>query len=336
MLITEGSATIEVPEGKPTRKLPVFYNREMRPGRDVAVYIALKARPKRALDGMAGSGIRAIRLKREAGIPEIVANDINPEAAKLIRKNAASNKVKIKIINKELNSLLKEEEPFDYIDPFGSPINYVSAAARNAPKSAIITLTATDLGALFGRYPKRCKALYGALSSLTGPYRETAARILIRKVQEIAMEENKRLLPVFTHLTTHYLRVYFKVVDKLEMNHGSLYFCPQCLALSTSKIGCCGKTITAGPMWLGQLWDRELAAVFNLIPHIKEESSVEAIGYYSLDRIAKRFKLKGQRKISEIIEEIHGKGYRASRTHFHPQGIRADIPVKELKRIISS
>ncbi|MFH1637070.1 MAG: hypothetical protein ABIB71_01450 [Candidatus Woesearchaeota archaeon] len=337
MLVTEGSATVEVHEGEATRKLPVFYNKEMRLARDVAVYIALKLKPKRALDGMAASGIRAIRLKKEAGMPEVVANDVNSLTTGLIAKNAASNNVKLDIRCREFNRLLSEEKPFDYIDidPFGSPMPYVQGACKNIAEKGIIAVTATDLGVLYGRYPKKCKRLYGVLSSRTGPYKETAARILIKSVQDIGLANDKSLIPIFTHLSKHYLRVYFKACkEDIVSKHGDFYFCPKCL--STSKKECCGRCITTGKVWLGGLWDRKLAAEFTLINHLKSESTIDAVGYYSIPRIAKKYKLLSQGKIGEIINGLCDGGFKASRTHFDGQGIRTNALVEDVVKAVSS
>lgn len=311
MIVKEGSAVIEVSQGKVCKKLPVFFNEEMKLGRDVAVYIVSKLKPKRVLDAMSASGVRAIRFVKEAGIKHIVANDVNPLAARLVSKNAAANNIDIDVRCAEINSM---NEPFDYIDidPFGSPLPYVESASKNLAKNGIMAVTATDLGVLFGKYPKKCKRLYGASSLLTGPYKEFAARILIRKIQLVA---NKPLLPVFTHLSSHYLRLYLKNVSSLKEDYGKV--CPNYLSSNCR--------MKAGPMWMGQLWDKSLVKWFNLVPFIFEESKVNSIGYYNVDKVAKKYKIPKQRKIADIVKLIQDKGFKASRTHFDLKGVKTDI-----------
>ncbi len=77
--ITEGAARILVPDwaggtgpekGPGSSSMPVFYNPAMRLGRDLCVLAAGRiglSRPLRAVDGLAGSGVRAIRLALETG-----------------------------------------------------------------------------------------------------------------------------------------------------------------------------------------------------------------------------------------------------------------------------
>jgi tRNA (guanine26-N2/guanine27-N2)-dimethyltransferase len=163
-IIREGSAEIYVPkEEKISKSLPVFYNKKMKLNRDIALYIINRLKPESILDAMAGTGIRAIRILKETSSNNITANDINPEAFKLIKKNAKLNNVNPKIKNKDVNILLQESK-YDFIDidPFGSPIFYMDSAIPSMKDNGTLAVTATDLGCLYGKHVKACQRKYNS------------------------------------------------------------------------------------------------------------------------------------------------------------------------------
>jgi tRNA G26 N,N-dimethylase Trm1 len=88
--IKEGSCVFYAPIGKISKKLPVFYNPDMKLNRDICVLL-LKALPieLRIADILAGTGVRSIRLLKELPkerIKSIDINDNSPNAAKIIKK----------------------------------------------------------------------------------------------------------------------------------------------------------------------------------------------------------------------------------------------------------
>ena len=104
---------------------------------------------------------------------------------------------------------------------------------------------------------------------------------------------------------------------------------------------------SAGPMWLGQLWDKKLAKnmlaksdkknseLANLILIIKQESEIDIAGFYDLDKICSTLR-RAVPKRELLFRKIKGLGYKASRTHFSPSGIRSNIGLNRLKKIILS
>ena len=97
MIAKEGSAIIKIPEHKISKKMPVFYNPEMKLNRDISVQIIKYYKPKTILDLLAASGIRSIRFIKEAKAKDITINDLNPKAIKNIKQNLKLNKIKKKI-----------------------------------------------------------------------------------------------------------------------------------------------------------------------------------------------------------------------------------------------
>ena len=335
-LIQEGKAKVYVHTGKISKKLPVFYNPVMKHNRDIAILVlnALNRKNMQIALPLAASGVRGVRFGKELrkGIVEkIYINDHSPEAAKLIRKNLALNKVKAEVSQEDATLFLLKSAGFDYIDidPFGTPNPFLDAAVKRISRTGVLAVTATDTSSLAGTYEKVCMRKYWARPLHNELMHEAGIRILIRKVQMIGSQYEKALVPVFSYFKDHYYRVFFacekgkKKVDEIIKQWG--YF------------------QNAGPMWLGKLWDERLVKKINIavrdkelkkfIETIKKEAMIDAVGFYDLHTIC------GKRKITvprteEIIEKIRKKGYQAAQTHFCGWGIRSTIPLNEILKII--
>lgn len=362
--LQENSCCFYASVGKVSKGLPVFFNPEMKLNRDISILL-LKSIPEkqlRILDLLAGSGIRSIRLLKElptSKIKEITVNDSNEKAIKLIHKNLKLHKLKAKIFNKDANELLIQSEGFDYIDidPFGSPNTFLDNAIKRLARKGILAVTATDTSALSGSYINSCKRKYWAAPIRNYMMHETGIRILIRKVQLVAAQYDKALVPIFSHSTKHYMRVYFRcsksktAVDSILSKHKYLLFCSKCLAITThpqNKNICCKKSmIWAGPLWTGQLWDRKVIIsmikkldkdnpeLVNLINIINAESKINVPYFFSVPLICKNLKKSCPRQ-DEIIKKVKKSGFASARTHFVLDGIRAKIGINKLKKIIKS
>ncbi len=77
--------------------------------------------------------------------------------------------------------------------------------------------------------------------------------------------------------------------------------------------------------------DNELMKFLSVM---EDESKIDTIGFYEIPKVCKRHKIKSIPKKELIIRTIKEKGYKASGTHFSGTGIRSDIPIKELIKII--
>lgn len=171
----------------------------------------------RLLDGLAGTGIRGIRICNEvkfAQKPEVsmMINDYNPLAYKLILKNIKENQITSAIAsNHDLNKISATSK-FNYIDvdPFGSPIKFLDASLRMLRNNGILAVTATDTATLFGSYPKTCLRRYDAHSCRSVFSHELGVRILIGSCVRTAARYNIGLRPLLAHATDHYYRVYLK------------------------------------------------------------------------------------------------------------------------------
>lgn len=362
--ITEGAIKLIVPIAKRIYEAPVFYNPDMITNRDTSVLL-LRAMDRKfwCMDLLAGTGVRGLRIKKEVKNAQVDLNDKNPVAYKLIKRNAKLNKLKVKITN--LNAefrLANYKQVYNYIDidPFGTPVPYLDAAVKALKwRGGILGITATDTSALCGTYPKACLRKYGAKPLRNYLMHETGIRILIKKVQEVAAQYEVALTPIFCHSTLHYMRVYFKAdsgakrTDKILEQHG--FYDDSTNSISRKRsVGRVHKggsdALIAGPLWLGDLWDEKLVRqmqkvlsktsvspeTIRLLQTIAEESKIKVFGFYNVHALAKKHKLKQLPKFDIIMQKLRKKGYKASRTHFSPKGIRTNAPLKTVLKILKT
>ena len=379
--IREGAASILAPDKGPERgpasaEMPVFYNPAMGIVRDLCV-LAVKglgstlARPLKAVDGLSGTGVRAIRMAMETGctFETLMANDRSLEAFQLIQDNIMRNGVggTISAVRTDLNSLLSLER-FDYIDldPFGSPVEFLPAAVRAVRHRGLLGITATDTGPLCGTNPTTCYRRYGAVSIRSEHMHETAARILAGFCVRAGARVDVALRPVLTQSDDHYIRLYLGAERSIPRTNRALselgYLGPERKLLSMEE-GSPVRGRIAGPMWLGALWDAGfLAGVlgdFNdrmtdialgskggagpaapfangrglarQLEAMKEEAGMPAF-FFGLDECARRYRA-GPPRMARLLETLRNAGFRASRTHFAPTGFRTDASPAELERI---
>ena len=323
-------------------KTPVFYNPVMKLNRDVAVWIIKTLKPKSLCFGMEASGVRAIRVAIEAGAENIIAYDISKEAFEAMQKNIALNNAgnQVKAVNKDVKELLSEGALYDYvdIDPFGTPVYFAEHAIRALSSNGILAVTATDTSCLCGRFVKACIRKYSSRPLNNEFNKETGIRILVWKMQQIAEKQGKCLIPIFVHSSDHYLRAYLQSVNEsnlenMQKQQGFILYCPKCLNRLTSEASfgiCCGKPMEyAGPLWLGKLWDEELVKEFDLMPYIQQESRINVPWHFDTHRISKAYGKTSVRH-EHILTSLRDKGFKASRTHFKPEGIKTDAEIKNI------
>ncbi len=352
-----------------TAKSPAFFNPVQVTNRDISVLLASCLLEKNAavLDLLSATGARAVRFAKEVGLKNVFANDANPTAVKLIKKNTSHNKVNLKIFNLRAHEFLackyklNPKIYFDYIDidPFGTPVPFLDAAVKSlVPNGGIIAVTATDTANLCGVNVNACRRIYGAVPSHGELMHEIGIRILLKKIIEVGAQYDLALTPIFCHSTLHYMRVYLraetgaKKADEILKN--------------------VGMHDGAGPMWLGQLWDEKLvdrmfaakdnlnsprwassrdgksglkSGVLNprffhkfklavetkkLLFTILAESKISVFGFYDLATI----KFKQTPKINDVISRLHAAGFAAARTHFSESGVRTNADEKALQKIL--
>jgi tRNA (guanine26-N2/guanine27-N2)-dimethyltransferase len=387
-VVEEGKARFAVPKLETYMKsqkeyvpsgAPVFYNPIMELNRDIAI-LALQAYQKklgrkiRVCEPLTGCGVRGIRLAAEVdGIKKIVVNDISREAAKLARFNVEQNNMTkhISVVNEDANLLLNRyaapHKRFDYIDvdPFGSPVLYIDSAVRALRDRGLLALTATDMAPLCGVYPKACVRKYGGRPLRTEYCHELAIRLLAGCLATIAARHEMRIKVLFSHSTNHYIRLYASVhygakqADISIQKMGYILHCFACFHRETSEgifshlkqecPECDAQLKTAGPLWLGELFDEDFCSLMEKDierRHLKQEKRIvkllslaknEAkapITYFVVDKFCDKLNLPTPSTI-KVMEELRNMGFQAVLTHFNSKGIRTDASANVVKEIIT-
>jgi len=376
-LVREGATELEVPELERFRTpagdyapslTKVFYNPLMEFCRDISVcafQVVAGEFPKLWIcDPLAGVGARGLRYAKEVkGVGRVVLNDRSCEAVELVKRNLELNSLtNVEVREEDANALLWEHRGRFHIvdlDPFGSPAPFVDAACASLTPNGVLALTATDTAPLSGTRVKACMRRYGARSLRTEYCHELGVRILAGFCQRVGGKHELALTPLLAHATRHYFRLYLsarrgaRAADEVLAGQGYVSHCRACgrrvlskgiVTELPSECGCGGKLEHAGPLWLGQLWDkgfiervaRELAnRDFKLKWQELELLNLcagEAGGpptFYDAHEVARRAGVSPP-KLGKALEGLRARGYFASRTHFSGTGIRSDAPFDEV------
>ena len=129
-LQTEGAITFET-EG-------AFYNPKMMLNRDIGVAMSRALGLTEYLDAMSASGIRGLRVAREAGVEKVALNDVSPQAYELLVKNVARNDLACTVSCCNANILLHEQhfQAVD-LDPFRLALSLSSCCQQIRPQLSI-------------------------------------------------------------------------------------------------------------------------------------------------------------------------------------------------------
>ncbi|MFP4170805.1 MAG: N2,N2-dimethylguanosine tRNA methyltransferase [Methanomassiliicoccales archaeon] len=350
--IVEGTTRLLVPQDHslrgPGKKEGVFYNAQMNFNRDVSVMLFRAIRPGgTALDSMAGTGARGVRICNEApGDYEMVVNDVYPLAHPYIEGNLALNGLRDARPSRENMHCLLAERPFDYVDvdPFGSPVPFLDSALRGCKRNGMLALTATDTAPLSGTYPRKCQRRYRS-RPLRCPFgHEVGLRILIGFVAREAGKYDRGIRPLLCFYADHYFRLHLRVEEGANRADRALSHITSMSYSPTTGTRGLGDRGECGPLWGGPLMDREVVEGLRPTDDLacpgkagrtvstwKEE--LDSPLFYESDEMASL--LKGSPPpMNQILEALRKHG-RASRTHFSPTGFKTDLPSKEVISILS-
>jgi len=348
-LITEGAVGVDV-EG-------VFYNPRMRLNREIGVAMARALGIVEYLDAFSASGLRGLRLIQEAGVKDLIFNDVSHKAARLIEENLARNGLKGEVCCKNANVLMHERrfQAVD-LDPFGTPSPFLSAASRSAEEYLFVT--ATDTAPLCGAHLASGIRKYMARPVKAEHHREMGARILLGLAARELARMDKGMEPLLTHATEHYVRTYLRAIpgarnaDTTLEKLGYLEQCPRCGSWRTipspasEAEGICGRckerTLLAGPLWLGPLKMDEV--LDRAIPGLPESNhairlmklcrdELDLPMYHDHHRLCRRLGIAPVR-LDSLVLALQDSGFKASRTHFSGTGLKTDASREELEDLL--
>ncbi|MCQ4349289.1 MAG: tRNA (guanine(26)-N(2))-dimethyltransferase [Sulfolobales archaeon] len=357
--IREGEVKLLIPDPSEYSKegrfdpswAPVFYNPRMKFNRDVSVAFLKAVKPRSAIDGMSASGVRALRYKIESGVERVIANDKDPNAVELIRKNVELNKVDVPVYNKDVNALLYEERAeFVDIDPFGTPAPFLMSALWSSVR--YLGITATDLTALECSSASSARRKYDLTCFGKVSFsKEFGLRALIGRIVRDAAALEKGVIPLLSFYKDYYYRVFVEVrrgsgkANEALKNLGFYYECPKCGLRIKSEEACrlfcpvCKVPMKGGgPIWLGSLGDQEvITKVSENVSDERERKFLEVLRaeliyndpYYNTDFLASTNRTR-PKKVTEMIECLGS----AARTHFDPKGFKTNKPPEKVKECL--
>jgi tRNA (guanine26-N2/guanine27-N2)-dimethyltransferase len=370
----EGKARLIVSGGPDTPK--AFYNPKMSLNRDIAILFLQSyfpaSRHLRVCDPMTGTGVRAVRYLLESpNVLSVLAADKDSETVEAARATVHFNGLeeRISVFESDANLLLLNhaKERFDLVDldPFGSPAPFFESALRATIDDGILAATATDMAPLTGARASACIRKYGVSGVRTEFEKEVAVRVLASCLAGAAGRLGLGINIVFAHASDHYVRIYAVITKgKTPANIsakslGFIEYCRYCLrrdslsslqSIRTTCEDCGNKTIIGGLIWLGALWDpsavkrmighspilmsSRLSEIQRLLTRIDEEWEAPLF-YYRTDVHSARLAVKPP-KISSVLDALRESGYKATRTHFDPNGFRTDAPNREVSSIVKS
>ncbi len=345
--VTEGAAHLLVPD-VPRRRGPAtagpwpFYNPTMEVNRDLsAIVLAKWPRPlSSVLDGLAATGAWGIRMALEAGVRDLTFNERSQVALGLIRENVGRNDLVADVQAGDLRSHLVEAG-YDFvdIDPFGPPTPFLPSAFDATAISRGIGITATDTAVLCGTYPDACRRRYGARPMRCAQGVEIGLRILIGYCARLAAARGKSIRPILAFAAEHFVRIHLIVEPGSQpatLGHvvraGPGHFAPVSAAARDA----------IGPLWLGPLSASEPVGEMcptawtsvgsaRLLASLQTESDMPPF-FVTTDEIAAQER-SSPPKLGRFLAGLEDIGYRATRTHFHPRGVKTDAPPKDVVRV---
>ena len=331
----------------------------------IEAYYNLIGKKLKICEPLAATGIRGLRYLIETnGVDKLCLNDISKDAYLNIKENVKRLRVedKVEIFNTDASILLSnysvKGKRFDVIDldPFGSPIRFIHAAIKAIRNGGLLGISHTDVAPLCGVHGKSCLRRYQSIPLKNEFCHETAVRIILGYLARISAIYGFGIEPLLSHVTRHYIRIFIRlhmkthILDESLSNLGYISYCRNCLwrnpkkgIIPTLPSICphCGSQLEyAGILWLGPLGNanfiKNVAEIINksdyklssyegrLVNTLANEADMPPT-YYQLDSMSEKHKISSI-SIESVIKQLTENGFKASRTHFHPKGIKTDAP----------
>ena len=326
----------------------VFYNRQMAFNRDISVmfFSSPQVTVRTAIDAMSATGVRALRIAKEAR-PDIHIDicDRDSMAAEFIKENIALNGLEnCTAINNDLRCQLAQEY-YDYVDldPFGTPVEFIPAALQALKRNGILAITATDTAPLAGAQAKKCVRRYGAIPCRGEFCHEAGLRILIGYVAKEAAKLDKGTVPMLCFYADHYMRLYLRMPQSAyhaEAALDQIGFMQYDRSTHERTISKYARTPKdCGPMWLGPLADKDFLNSMKMPDSLAEKDrcikymdlwkdELDVPYFFENNELSSVAKLSPPRR--EVLMERMKQIGLASRTHMSPTGFKSDRSFAEI------
>lgn len=339
------------------------------------------------VDCLSASGLRALRYSRElhADIPlHILAIDISPAATNAIAMNHRDNPVTLPNVtfevscmdaNRKLQDLHHSQTPVAIvdIDPYGHPTPFLPATLEACSHNSLLCITATDGAITCRKQCKECFIRYDAAPA-TGKVwaHEGSIRIVLGAIAKEAARRRASITPLISFFHKHYLRVFVLVNKKnkcrsLDMYQalGTVYHCMVCsyftiqqadsdkFALPLADESKCPYCLScmhiSGPMWLGDLHDKEfLDRLEEALPSYRDLRSHNDIAahisfakgecglpplLYSANTITSYLKSLSL-STAHLATALEQLGYIVGPSHTQPGGLKTNAPFSAILGVL--
>lgn len=356
--VTEGATTVAVPAEHaqanrgPSQAGAGFYNPSMALTRDLTVLAARGLEPPERggfLDALSATGIRGLRVAEETDAWMVTLNDRSRKTAELARENVDRLGLQERAVvrRRDANAILAEGRwGFVEIDPYGSPVPFLSLGARAVEDGGVLAVTATDTTALHGVKPAPARRRYLAEPPPRDApgWKAAASRLLVGAIVREAARFDRRASPLLVHHHRHVVRAYVQIEDGARaadealgrLSH--LVLCAKCHTWGTD--GCaCGEGTPSGPYETGplhdagflealqaELPDTSLARpeeVATLLEQLQAEAELGPF-YLDIDRAVKARGLGGPPPRDALSDALEAEGISTARTHYGPTTLGYD------------
>ena len=372
---TEGKVFLDVdPTGGdrgPGVRGGVFYNPAMVNNRDLSIILVdillengqLPGRSISILDGLCGSGIRALRFAGElacSGEVTIRGIDIDEASIRTAREGCTTNGVDVDFQVDELNGhLIRNRYSYVDVDPFGSPVPFIRNAISSLLNGGVLAVTATDTAALTGSIPRVAKRRYDTQLHRTDFQHELSCRALLGNLARTAASLERSVSPLFFYTSDHFVRGYVKLGRGAGRTDGSLknvgYIllddngCVEVIHRLEDIAAVDGRRKVLGPLWVGPLEDREIVTKMlsamegERFTYMKTHKHIRSMletalsenglppGGYDTNAVASILGMSPPR-ITALMEARKAKGFGVSRSRFSPTLIKTDALWKVFKK----
>ncbi len=370
-LIREGKAMLYYTES-------VFYNRLAKLSRSLSVLFVSSVLDKyndyevAIADSLAATGVRGLRYYLESNVKPIVYfNDRSWNAYRIIKKNISLNRCyNASVYKLDANlfmRLFKGRFTIIDIDPFGSPSPFIDTAISTVRDSGYILITATDLTALCGLYPKSAFRKYSSMIFKTSFCHEIALRVLIKSIIEAGGRHKRIVKPLLSHYDTQYARVYVYVKDgRTEYPYNNIGYIIICRdghidVFNMWELNRMFQRIRTnvdikcviGPLWIGPLHDKNFVNMLikhhSKYPIVDEEDRVrisKLLGvfydeadsdlppfFYNIHELSKALSISPP-SINDVLHELRKHGYKAVRSHISNVGVKTNASYSDLLDIL--
>ena len=261
-------------------------------------------KPIRVLDALCATGVRVRRWRNEipANLQQrlrISANDLDEFALNWTRISHITHPPEVivdqefeddrynripsgEIINgihiQQLDArVAMMESAFQWVDldPFGSPVSFLDSAIQCLSRSGVLEVTATDTAALTGSSPSSMARRYGAKGLVDIYAHDAAVRILLGLIATSAARIDKKIKPILALFDGHHVRVSVQLktskegASEITQNMGWRVRGEDVPYRFVTHPNADQLENASGPMWIGPLWDAEIAG------RITEQRAIE-------------------------------------------------------------